>query len=235
MDAMQEFTNKLSQTVRDNGGRGLMDGTGAMMIRDGKAISWNPPEGSAVDHAEVGSAARAIKLVSDLTALAAATDADPRLSDSAKAQDIDKAIDRAADELQIVENGIDMHATQLAEFEREFYGLARPADPVAVMEEQEIRGWFRTLDASARLSALRDAPANVIAALVRSPIPLPKDASDIANASWRALRDSQDPAKAKAIAGRLERIAWARTVLDHARLAMPKKRAPKPIITRQAA
>lgn len=232
MNDIADLTRTLADDLVQHGARLTSD---ALVLSGGRAIGWRWPEGTQADHAEVGPAARAVRILAELDGKLAKIDGDVMASDVAKAMGRDKAIAAVALDLNIIANGADLDERSLVELERQHLAAERPRDPVEQLVDMEVRGWFRGLDPKERAEALRDAGPELLLPLVRSPIPMPAGIKETVAARWRQVRDEASPERAAAIEGRRERLAALRLVIDHARAALPPpSKPPAPTVRRVA-
>lgn len=232
MDDIATLTRTLADDLAQHGARLTPD---ALVLAGGRAIAWRWPEGTQAGHAEVGPAARAVRIVAELDGKLAKIDGDVMASDLAKAQRRDEAIAAVRTDLDIIGNGADLDERSLVELERQHLAADRPRDPVEQLADMEVRTWFRGLDAKERAEVLRTAGPDLLLPLKRSPIPMPAGATEVVDARWRQVRDEASPERAAAIEGRRERLATLRTVLDHARHALPPQaKAAGPTVRRVA-
>jgi len=231
---MNDLTALTESLASDLASAGVRQTNGAFVLSGNRAIAWRWPEGTEPGHAEVGPAARAIRVVAELDGKLAKIDGDVMASDLAKQQRRDATIEAARLDLQVIENGADLDDRTLGDLERQHVAIERPRDPVEQLADMEVRTWFRGLDAKERAQVLQDAGPELLLALVRSPIPPPPGTGEVVAANWRALRDKAHPERASAIEGRKARLQTLRTVIDHARRAIPSSPTATPTVRRVA-
>jgi hypothetical protein len=213
---IEEATSRLSADIQRLGGEGYIQNNRCMVLPGRRPVVWEWPEGTEFAHSEFGPACEAMKKVAVALHSIDKIKSDERLTDQAKAADTQKALDLAEFELQLIQNGIDLLESNFSTVEREFFQHpTKPVDMGGLMDDREVRDWLRSLTHPQRLSALKDAQAPMLAAVLRSPIPWEESVQHVAELRWRELRETTEPDKVRDITRRRERFnSLARVMKD---------------------
>lgn len=216
---IEDYETNLAEAVRAEGGTAIMNTEGridAVRTANGATVAWRPPEGTTTDSPELHAAAVAIRAMTNAAAQAAAVERDADLSDTAKAR-------KVADVWTVARGKVDraLHdvETDMATFEAAcaaFYAPPPVADAVEQVRDMEARQWLAAqpeaaLPGIAQKMTAGELPA-LLAAAMRSPVPLPGGIAQVLPAAWRAHLERTAPDRLHAMEAIRERKEWARMV-----------------------
>ena len=160
----------------------------------------------------------------DVTSEAKRLAEDRLLSTEGRAAKLMGAWEPVRGALNQLEGVLTAEASQIEDVEKEVFKVPalEPTNVVEALCDVERRRWFNELDSDARLKFAREMyegrHEDIIAALVRSPIP--GLARDFANAAWRASVERKHPQRVQGLAKRRDRLEWARAAMRGAANAM---------------
>lgn len=140
---------------------------------------------------------------------------DRNLSDIGRAKVTDPARAAALAAIQEAAADLDELRHAAAVLERQVFGppVLEPTDAVAAIVDREIRDYLRALPPGDRAASIKELGGSsaMLAAVLRSPIPLPVF-SDYAAKLWREVQAVAHP-KAAELSGRQSALAWAESTL----------------------
>ncbi|MES1192656.1 MAG: hypothetical protein ABUS47_16465 [Steroidobacter sp.] len=145
---------------------------------------------------------------------------DPRYSGFGKSQQLTEPRNTAIAKVVLASDYLEKHAAKIAEQESKRYAVPsiEKNDFAAVLADQEIRAWARSLNGDARSELIRNLDGEkserVLLALCRSPVVL--DVLDkAASEAWRISVDRRDPEGRARLDLENQMIQWARTGIAH--------------------
>ncbi len=174
----------------------------------------------------------------DVTSEAKRLAEDRLLSNDGRAAKLAGAWEPVRGALNQLEGVLTAEASQIEDVEKEVFKVPalEPTNIVQALSDVERRRWFNELDPETRLKYARamyeGKHEDIIAALVRSPIP--GLARDFANAAWRASVERKHPQRVQGLAKRRDRLEWARAAMRSANNAVAEWHRKNPQIARAA-
>jgi len=236
--AMAAAVQSLDEFVKAAGCPGYVGGDAAtlsgscFMVQPNVPIPWRVPELAKPDDFEIGTAARAVRIAAEAAGRRRVIDADPRLSEAAKVNDIAAVSNKARGELEKLRAEAVKARSEIETAAANFYGVPRAKDTIEQMEDAEVRQWFaqQSGEANAKLfgEIAEGQHERVLLALMRSPVPQEARYGQPIQAYWRDLQAKRDPIKAEAIELRRERVEFLEMALDGAMASIPRNPATKP-------
>ena len=152
--------------------------------------------------------------VQDVKALAEQVGKDRHLSDEGRAAKLASGWARVRESLNQLTGVLVAEAPQIDAIEKQVLSVPaiEPSDAAKALQDVEIRRWFTDLTPEARIKYAQEMYAgqheDVIAALVRSPIP--GVTREFAKAAWRAVIERKEPQRVQGISKRRDRLEWAK-------------------------
>ena len=246
MNTLSEYTRNLVEAVASEGAQPIYARAGeggeldAIRLPTGGAIAWRAPE--SVDPtdstSEVHKAALAIRTVTSAAARVAAIQRDDRLSDAAKADDVAKVWAEAAAKADKLASEVEAEAERFAAHERATLAPPPVTDPVHQMADMEARQWLASVPAADLPDLVNKMQAGelpeLLAAAMRSPVPLPGGIAQALPAAWRAHLTRTRPDDLRALDARRERLTWLLEVTRQAAGAIQRPQTMGPVVRRVA-
>ena len=246
MNTLSEYTRNLVEAVASEGAQPIYARAGeggeldAIRLPTGGAIAWRAPE--SVDPtdstSEVHKAALAIRTVTSAAARVAAIQRDDRLSDAAKADDVAKVWAEAAAKADKLASEVEAEAERFAAHERATLAPPPVTDPVHQMADMEARQWLASVPAADLPELVNKMQAGelpeLLAAAMRSPVPLPGGIALALPAAWRAHLTRTRPDDLRALDARRERLTWLLEVTRQAAGAIQRPQTMGPVVRRVA-
>lgn len=226
-----EYEANFADVIRSEGGTAIFGNGGridAVRAANGVVMPWRPPEGITTDSPELHVAAVAVRAMTSAAAQAAVVERDPDLSDTAKARKVAEiqaaATSKVGDALHDAE--LDMATFETAA--TAFYAPPPVADPVEQVRDMEARQWLAAQPEAALPGIVQKMTAGelpaLLAAAMRSPVPLPGGIAQALPAAWRAHLERTAPDRLHAMETIRERKEWARMVVRQvASVVVPAK------------
>lgn len=247
MTTLSEYNNNFAATVASERANAVFDriedGGRLRVIRTatGAVVPWSPPDSMdpGDSASELHKGAMAARTLTSVSNRVKAIQDDARLSDQAKADDIARAWAEGATAADRLQADVEGDIERFTAHEAAFFAPPAVTDPVQQIADMEARQWFQALHADQVPGVVHamengEQPA-LLAALMRSHIPLPHGVQQTLASAWRAHLARTKTAELRAIEGRRERLDWLRMVTAQVASAIPRPQATAPIITRQAA
>lgn len=246
MNTISDYTRALVEAVASEGAQpiyaraevgGELD---AIRLPSGPVIAWRAP--ASLDPNDSGSelhkAALAIRTATSAAARVATIKRDDRLSDTAKDGDIAKAWADAADKADKLLSEVEAEAERFAAHERATLAPERVTDPVRQLADMEARQWLASVppaDLPALVAKMHAGElAELLAAAMRSPVPLPGGIAQALPAAWRAHLTRTRPDDLRALDARRERLTWLQEVTRQAAGAIQRPQTTGPAVRRVA-
>ncbi|WP_395684349.1 hypothetical protein [Dokdonella sp.] len=213
----------------------------AIVLTEGRAIAWRAPIGAEPGTREYDLAARLVRSATKAAGEIDRIRADPDRSDAWKDAEAERVAARVGAEFASARSEADRH---VAEFEaRDAQEAVAPplaaGDHAAALVDHECRMWLRGLDRDALVKLATELTdprhARLLAAMMRSPVPLPGMLGPVASAAWLDVQAKADPQGARLRRQATERVGWLRQVIEQSANALPKPRPSRaPIVQRVA-
>jgi hypothetical protein len=223
----QNFTESLARDlarVEVSPERGIE----AIVAANGKAIAYRQPASVVPESLEAQLAAVAIRVATIAAGRIAAIEADADHSDDWKLREAAKISEVAAADFAAAKREIDAVVDGFAKSEAAD-AVAPPltsTDIPGALVDDECRAWMRSLsrDEQVALGATLQEPQNarLLAAMMRSPLPLPVWLAESARNAWAEARLSADPQMARLRRQASERVTWLATIGAQAEAALPR-------------
>lgn len=246
MNTLSDYTRNLAEAVASEGAQpiyaraeegGELD---AIRLPTGGAIAWRAPE--SVDPtdstSELHKAALAIRTATSTAARVTAIQRDARLSESAKAEDIASAWAGGAAKVDKLLSEVEAEAERFAAHERATLAPPPVTDPVHQMADMEARQWLASVPAADLPELVNKMQAGelpeLLAAAMRSPVPLPGGIAQALPAAWRAHLTRTRPDDLRALDARRERLTWLLEVTRQAAGAIQRPQTMGPVVRRVA-
>lgn len=230
MDAdTQNFINVLAEDSA-TAILGTNGGIDAIRFASGAAVAWRCP-GSFGDH-ESSLAARAVRTVAKAHVAIAKVQADESRSESWKASEVERIATEAAAKFATERAEADKLVTDFAaadQRECQPPPLDR-GDHVGAGYDREIRDEVRKLAPESQNELARELlegkHPQTLAALLRSPWPLPGVLADALPEAWQRQLLASDPHMARQRQRAVQRVEWLRVVLEQSQAALPPRAPP---------
>jgi len=246
MNTLTDYTRNLVETVASEGAQpiyaraevgGELD---AIRLPTGAAIAWRVPESADPNDSasELHKAALAIRAATSAAARVTAIQRDERLSDTAKAEDIANAWAGGAAKVDKLLSEVEAEAERFAAHERAMLAPPPVTDPVHQMADMEARQWLASVPAADLPDLVNKMQAGelpeLLAAAMRSPVPLPGGIAQALPAAWRAHLTRTRPDDLRALDARRERLTWLLEVTRQAAGAIQRPQTTGPAVRRVA-
>jgi hypothetical protein len=242
MNTRADYSRNLADALASEGSQAIFSGAEIEVIRlpSGGVIAWRPPESADPSESsnEIHKAAGAVRAVTNAAARVASIQRDADLSDTAKARKVAEVLADAATKAERAVADAEAEIASFEAAERQFMAPPTVADPVEQIRDMEARQWLAAQPVADLAGVVQKMQAgelpDVLAAAMRSPVPLPGGIAQALPAAWRAHLERTAPDRLQTFEQRRERVEWLRIVVRQAADAIPRQTATGPVVRKVA-
>jgi hypothetical protein len=209
-------------------------GIEAIRFANGTACAWRCPGDS--DSRETHSGAKLVRTVAKAHNDIARVQADSTRSESWKAEQIGRITDDAALAFAVVKAEANKVVADFdaADARDAVPPAIQPGDYATALVDHECREWLRSLDRDAQVKLIGELTeprhTRLLAAMMRSPVPLPVWIAPAVSGAWLDVQAKADPHGARLRRQASERVNWLRQVMEQSANTLPKSPSKAPTV-----